>query len=474
MLRNVAAWSAPNQLLLTSITIQVPRAAVVERACLRCSPVLPNRYLVLCGLCGTGPENLGMRAGWERDAGVQRVSILTRAAVAGSVALSVAFTAVVAWTQPGRAKSATATSGYANTSRRGQRRRKPSDDAPTTLPTDGGRSRHVAAVGLHTAAGHRLRRWRDRLGTVVRTALDQARFEALGTTAIVLVSEPSALADARAACERVVAEVDAACSRFRDDSDLTRVNQHAGEWVAASSTLLDALEVGIVAHAPTDGLVDPSVGRAMCDIGYDRDFADIVQTGPAAPLRVRRVPGWQCIEVDRRGGRVRDPEGVSYSTSARLRRPGAQIARHVPARTAPASALRSASAATSRSRARRPTAAGGCMSPKTIGPRSTSLAARRSRCRAGGIATSGTTLRHWKHGDASFHHIIDPQRGRPAADCWRMVTVAAPSCTDANVASTASVVLGFDAPRWLAARDLPARLVGTAGNVIYVGGWPSS
>jgi thiamine biosynthesis lipoprotein len=91
----------------------------------------------------------------------------------------------------------------------------------------------------------------------------------------------------------------------------------------------------------------------------------------------------------------------------------------------------------------------------------------------GGIATSGTSLRRWTRGDHSLHHIIDPRRGQSAAECWRTISVAAPSCTDANIASTAAVVLGRDAPRWLAARGLPARLVGTAGNVIYVGGWPT-
>jgi thiamine biosynthesis lipoprotein len=52
------------------------------------------------------------------------------------------------------------------------------------------------------------------------------------------------------------------------------------------------------------------------------------------------------------------------------------------------------------------------------------------------------------------------------------VTVAASSCVDANVASTAAVVLGEDAPRWLAARGLAARLVRDTGEVAYAGGWP--
>ena len=92
----------------------------------------------------------------------------------------------------------------------------------------------------------------------------------------------------------------------------------------------------------------------------------------------------------------------------------------------------------------------------------------------GGLATSGTSRRRWMRGDETFHHIIDPARGRPAPEYWRNVTVAAATCTDANVASTAAVALAFDAPQWLVGRGLPARLVGAAGDVTYVGGWPTT
>ena len=90
----------------------------------------------------------------------------------------------------------------------------------------------------------------------------------------------------------------------------------------------------------------------------------------------------------------------------------------------------------------------------------------------GGIATSGTTVRRWLAGDVELHHIVDPRTGRPADTPWRTVTVAAGSCVDANVASTAAVVLGEEAPAWLAARGLAARLVRESGALVYTGGWP--
>ena len=87
------------------------------------------------------------------------------------------------------------------------------------------------------------------------------------------------------------------------------------------------------------------------------------------------------------------------------------------------------------------------------------------RVRGGGVATSSTTVRPG--------HIIDPATGEPVQSPWRTVTVAARSCVTANTASTAAIVLGHDAPKWLAERGLPARLVARDGSVIRVGGWPA-
>jgi FAD:protein FMN transferase len=72
-----------------------------------------------------------------------------------------------------------------------------------------------------------------------------------------------------------------------------------------------------------------------------------------------------------------------------------------------------------------------------------------------------------------LHHLVDPARGLPAETCWRTVSVAAGSCADANIASTAAMIAGHDAVEWLEARHLPARLVDADGGVVCVGGWPA-
>jgi thiamine biosynthesis lipoprotein len=91
---------------------------------------------------------------------------------------------------------------------------------------------------------------------------------------------------------------------------------------------------------------------------------------------------------------------------------------------------------------------------------------------AGGLATSGTARRRWRRGGRTVHHIVDPRTGDSAAPCWRTVTVVAGTCVDANIASTAAIVMGPAAPRWLTGCSLPARLVAEDGVVTHVAGWP--
>jgi thiamine biosynthesis lipoprotein len=92
---------------------------------------------------------------------------------------------------------------------------------------------------------------------------------------------------------------------------------------------------------------------------------------------------------------------------------------------------------------------------------------------SGGVASSSTTVRTWERQGTTLHHIVDPSTGWPADPEWRLVTVAARTCVEANTAATAAVVWGEDALFEIAQRGLAARFVRRDGEVIEVGGWPS-
>jgi FAD:protein FMN transferase len=89
----------------------------------------------------------------------------------------------------------------------------------------------------------------------------------------------------------------------------------------------------------------------------------------------------------------------------------------------------------------------------------------------GGLATSTVLARRWHRGGRVVHHLLDPTHGRSVDPVWRTASVVAPTCLEANTASTASIVMGADAPHWLADRRLAARLVAGDGTVHLVGVW---
>ena len=77
----------------------------------------------------------------------------------------------------------------------------------------------------------------------------------------------------------------------------------------------------------------------------------------------------------------------------------------------------------------------------------------------GGLATSSPLGRAWRRGGVDLHHIIVPATGLPADSCWRAASVAAASCVDANIASTAAILRGRRATR-VAGRAGTARPAG--------------
>jgi thiamine biosynthesis lipoprotein len=298
-----------------------------------------------------------------------------------------------------------------------------------------------------------------------------ARLDALGTTATLVVSDPHQLLAALDVLVTELKAIDAACSRFRDDSELSRVNAHAGEFVATSELFLDALTTAIAAARTTDGIVDPSLGAQLRNAGYDRTFKLVRARDSWAiePLAPRRDL-WREIEIDLDERRVRIPAGSELDFGATAKALAADRAASAIARRTGGGVL--VSLGGDIAVAGQPPAEGWSiliaddhtLPLDTPGP---SVSIER-----GGLATSSTTARRWRTDRGEAHHLLDPRTGQPAITPWQTVSVAAASCVDANVASTAAIVLGDTATVWLAERALPARLVANDGGVVHVGGWP--
>jgi thiamine biosynthesis lipoprotein len=308
------------------------------------------------------------------------------------------------------------------------------------------------------------------VGTTLASPLARHhRFRALGT--YVHLATTADLDRAVTLAEAVLAEVDRTCSRFRADSDLSLANARAGRWTEVDPLLSAAVGVALDAAQETGGLVDPCLGVALAEIGYDDDLAVVLarRDRRAVPPAAPRPGAWREVGVDPRGA-VFVPDGVRLDLGATAKAWAADLLAVTLVDTLGGDALVSLGGAVR--------IAGDGLRPwpvvVTEHPDGTDdeLDPEEVTLDSGGLATSSTTVRRWTSGGVVRHHLLDPATGRPVTPYWRTVTATGPTCVAANVATTAAVVLGAAAEQWLTERAVDARLVSTTGEVRRVGRWP--
>jgi len=300
-----------------------------------------------------------------------------------------------------------------------------------------------------------------------------ASWRALGTTVVLRVTDIAALQLARACVEHELQAVEDACSRFRSDSELARVNDAGGRAVRVSPLFAEALELALRAAELTGGDVDPTLGRALELAGYDLSFALVEDsTRTVSPITLRARAGWRTVALDTRAGTVRVPRGIHLDLGASAKAWAADRAAHGAAASAGCGALVSIGGDIATCGQAPPR---GWLVHVTDDHRSDASAPGQTiALLCGGLATSSTTVRRWRRGRHTMHHVIDPRSGEPADTPWRTVSVAAASCAEANIASTAALVRGARANAWLSELGLPARLVDRAGRAQHVGAWPAA
>ena len=315
----------------------------------------------------------------------------------------------------------------------------------------------------------------------VDTPAGGAAWEALGTTAGLRVTDPSALESASAILAHELDVIDHVASRFRPDSELERLNARAGHLTAISDRLHEAIAVALRAARITDGLLDPTLGAALIAAGYDRDRAllepDIGGEFEVDPsLLAATQPRYRWYDV-------RLVERLSHVPPAALVPAGVRIDLGATAKALTAD--RAAELIKQETGSGVLVSLGGDIATAGEAPNGgwevhvtddhrggASAPGQRVTITGDALATSSTAALRWSHNGRSMHHILDPRTGQPARSPWRTVSVSAGNCVDANTASTAAIVLGVEAPAWLEGHGLDARLVAHDGRVQTVGAWP--
>jgi len=318
--------------------------------------------------------------------------------------------------------------------------------------------RHIAEVSTSTEAS-------------AQSCFATRSFRALGTTATVVVPDTPHVDEAEGILRAETESIDHACSRFRPDSELAHFHANAGRTVEISSLLFEALDVAYSVAERTHGAVDPTVGKAMEALGYDRDI-DRIESRPLDTADLGPVPGFRHLHLDYRRKTARIPKGVRLDLGSSAK---ALLADRAAARIA--IALRSGSLVSvggDIAVAGDPPSGGWPIGIAVDSSAGADEVDQVVTIRQGGLASSSTEVRSWQMGSERVHHIVDPATGCTPAPYWRLVSASGNSCVDANALTTAALVWSDQAVERLRPFEQPVRLLRHDGAVFTLGGWPAS
>ncbi len=260
----------------------------------------------------------------------------------------------------------------------------------------------------------------------------------MGTEAEVLLvgGDASLLTRARARLE----ELEARWSRFRPNSEISRLNRAAGRVAIVSPETYQLIAEGITAWYATAGRFDPTVLDAVESAGYDRTFAEVA-TESAEPVTFRPAPGCRDIVLYPSVHAVCLPSGVRFD-------PGG-IGKGHAADLVAAELLEGGAEGVSVNLGGDVRVAGAAPTERgwTIGiadPQNPAVDLCQVALADGAAVTSTRLIRQWRRAGVPLHHLINPRTGVSAWTGVAAVTVIAARAARAEVLAKAAFLAGVE------------------------------
>jgi thiamine biosynthesis lipoprotein len=276
--------------------------------------------------------------------------------------------------------------------------------------------------------------------------MERRVFRAMGTEIELLVQADGA-DNALDAAEQEFHRLESLLSRFRTDSELSRLNRDG--TIEAGHDLLRVVALSLEGRESTDGRFDPTVHDSLVAAGYDRTFDEVASVTRTDTWSPPSVGG----EVTLHGARIELEAGVHLDLGGIGKGYAAERAAELLAMAGPCLVN-----------------AGGDIAVRggswPVGVDELTL--ELSDC---GLATSGSDRRRWQRGERELHHLIDPKTGEPAESNVLRVTVVAADAVKAEIAAKALFLSGAEQACTEAdAAGTPAVIVTTDGRTLLAGG----
>ena len=280
--------------------------------------------------------------------------------------------------------------------------------------------------------------------------IERRAFRVMGTE-IELVVRNGGADGAFHRAEHEFHRLEALLSRFRDDSELSRLNRDGA--LDAGPDLLAVVELALAARERTGGRFDPTVHDAVVNAGYDRTFEEVAPDSDGC--LVASTPAAGAVRIA--GGRIALGPGVRLDLGGIGKGYAAERAAVLLAAAGPCLVNAGGDVATR----------GG---PWPVGV-ATADGSITLELLTGGLATSGRDRRHWRRNGQEQHHLIDPRTGEPSRSDLLRATVVASDAIEAEIAAKSLFLAGADrAVEEADTAGIPAVLVTGDGRTILAGG----
>jgi thiamine biosynthesis lipoprotein len=239
--------------------------------------------------------------------------------------------------------------------------------------------------------------------------------------------------------EQFFAEVEARLSRFKPDSELSHLNQAAGQPFVASDLLFDLVASALDWRERTNGIFDPTVLKALVAYGYDRTFEEVAkQTHQSEAATVMAVPAAGQVQLNRQQSTITLPAGVGLDLGGLAKGWTVQQAAQELGQLGPALVDAGGDIVCM---GRPPTGSLWLVGVADPHRPEADLAALTLADEA--VATSSLARRRWQHHGRPAHHLIDPRTGAPAQTDLLSVTVIAPRLPEAEIYAKVALILGL-------------------------------
>ena len=264
-------------------------------------------------------------------------------------------------------------------------------------------------------------------------------FRAMNTAVILAALEHPGATPTLEGARRLIEHYEQRFSRFLPSSEISQLNQSAGEWKAVSPELIDLLTQSLGFLGETDGLFDPSILPDLRRAGYDRSMDEIRRNGASAPASDAGTRGrLQQIEIDAERGWIRLPAGVEIDLGGIAKGWIVEKAADLLFRSSAACAVSAGGDMLFRGTP----GEGALWQVRIEDPWDPAQEVARLEVGPCAIATSSVVKRSWNQAGVRRHHLIDPRTGEPAQGLWASVTVFAPDIKTAEVYAKALLIGG--------------------------------